>query len=428
MFGLFGNKVFEPAITKEDKAWVENNLIWLIETFGLERLRAEPFILPTNDNFPYRDLTDAEQFKSLFHKLCDYWELNPQTITVTFFEDVKSKQWSDWSPVGAYNEAIGMYYQTGEMQFTIELAKSNLEDPQQLVATMAHELAHVKLLGDNYIVSEDPDMEPLTDLTTIYFGFGLFYANTCISNNNNWLSQSGYLPAVVISYANALLCYIIRTKAETYTPYLNTNSKELFEGHYQYLSRTDNTLLNPSHLPEYELVYLLNKQIDEGLINRNYSDVIEGCKILLEDDTNDTVAWNNLGYAYLQLKQYPEAVEAFDEAIEIDPYWDYPYNNRGYCLLQLGDLENAFTDLHRSFEMNPDNSFSWRNLGAYYLQLGQFDMALHHFVQAHKIDPETDMINFYLGTAHKMLGNSELSILYLEKSTALDEHSDSILV
>lgn len=427
MFSLFNKKKYQPTVTPEDKDWVEKNIIWFIEIFGLDKLKEQPFISPAIENFPYTNLKDASQFQKLFEQLCGYWNLNPNEIVVKFFDDIRSKQWTTLMPQGKFNEAAGLYdqiYTTAEKRFNIQLAKSNLTNQQLLVSVIAHELAHVKLLGGNYINRNDPDMEPLTDLASIYFGFGIFLANSVQTKDIHWISRSGYLPNQLISYTNALICYITKHDAKNYIAFLNSNTTDLFKKDYEFLSNTNNTALTNDKVSECESTYKMNKQIAEGFEKRNFEKVIEGSKKLLETNPRNITAFNNIGYALLQQRQYQEAIDQFTRAIDIDPYWDYPYNNRGYCKLQLGDIDSAYEDLFYSFEMNPGNSFSWRNLGAYYLAIHEFDKALQHFEEADKIDPKTELINFYLAQTHLKLGNTELAKKYLYKSKELNEYND----
>lgn len=428
MFGLFRKKNYQPTVTPEDKDWIEKNIIWFIEVFGLDKLKEQPFISPTTENFPYNNLKDSEQFQNLFERLCSYWDLNPNEIIVKFFDDLKSKQWETLMPHGEFKEPGGIYnqiYTTEEKRFKIQLAKSNLDNPQLLVSVIAHELAHVKLLGGNYINRDDADMEALTDLASIYFGFGVFVANSVHTKDIYWISRSGYLPSQLISYTNALICFITKHEVNNYIKVLNGNTIDLFKKDYEFLSNTNDTALSKDKILESELTFTIGKQISEGFDKRNFNEVIVGSKRLLETNPKNTTAFNNIGYALLQQKRYEEAIDQFTNAITIDPYWDYPYNNRGYCKLQLGDMENAFIDLHHSFEMNPDNSFSWRNLGAYYFATNEFEKALHHFEEAEKIDPKTELINFYLGQTHLKMGNLDKSKLYMDKSLKLNEHNDS---
>ncbi len=429
MFGLFSKKRYQPTVTPEDKDWIERNITWFIEVFGFDKLKAQPFILPTTENFPYNNVKDGEQFQKLFEQLCNYWDVNPDEIIIKFFDDFKTKQWETLRPYGDFKEPGGLYnqiYTTDKRRFNIQIAKSNLDNPQLLISVIAHELAHVKLLGGNYVYKNDPDLEPLTDLASIYFGFGIFVANSVQTKDIYWISRSGYLPNQLISYANALICYITEQNADNYYSIFNGNTIDLFKKDFEFINNTNDTTLTKEKISAIELNFKIGKQISKGFEERNFNDVIEASTKLLKTNPINTAAINNIGYALLQQKKYKEAIEQFTKAITIDPYWDYPYNNRGYCKLQLGDIENAFTDLYHSFEMNPNNSYSWRNMGAYFLKTNKLEKALHHFEEAEKIDPKTEMIYFYLGQTHLKLGNMEFGQKYLNKSKELNEHNDSV--
>ena len=81
-----------------------------------------------------------------------------------------------------------------------------------LVGTMAHELAHVRLLGESRIMREEFDNELLTDLTTVAFGLGVFLANTprnWDSHLEKWpdsdLNRPEYMSPPMFGYALAHL-------------------------------------------------------------------------------------------------------------------------------------------------------------------------------------------------------------------------------
>lgn len=430
MFGLFKKNDLTPTVTPEDKEWIELNLIWFIQVFGFDKLRGQPFILPTQDNFPYSDLNDSDQFQKLFVQLCKYWDVNSNEIEIKFFDDFKSKQWTTWIPRGKFEEPTGLYSKNSrseEKQFIIQIAKSNLLNYQALVSVMSHELAHVKLLGGNYVHRNAPDMEPLTDLASMFFGFGIFVANSCQTKDINWISQRGYLPKQLISYINSLICHITDYSHEECLKYLNFNTSDLFKQDCKFLQSTGDTTLTKDKIYQSNSIFKIGKQILEGFEKRDFNSILEASEKLLETNSKDINAYNYIGYVFLLKKEYDKAIDYFTKAIDIDPYWDYPYNNRGYCKLQLGDIENAYFDIHSSYEMNPENSFAWRNLGAYYLKLGDSKEALRYFEEAEKIDPKTELINFYFGHAYEQMGNAEKAKYYFEKSKSIDEYNDSMI-
>jgi hypothetical protein len=59
----------------------------------------------------------------------------------------------------------------------VAIDRANIGNPTALLAVIAHELGHVRLLGENRIPAGRPDSEPLTDLLTVYLGMGIFTAN-----------------------------------------------------------------------------------------------------------------------------------------------------------------------------------------------------------------------------------------------------------
>lgn len=428
MFRLFSKKTYLPSVTPEDKDWIEQNMLWFIEHFGVESVREQPFILPSFDNFPFNNLNDPDQFHSLFSSLCVTLNLDPDEIVIKIFDDIKSKQWDVMTPEGKFSDAAGLYnrlYETGGKRFQVQIARSNLEKPMLLISVIVHELVHVKLLGGNYMSQQDRDLEPLTDLASIFFGFGIFVANSVVTSDFYWVSRSGYLPPQMISYANALICHISGKQPRDILPLLNRNTAGLFRKDFEYISHTGDTLLSESSVKTADTKFQLNLQISRGFENRAFDEVVDAGKKMLEVDLKDISAYNYIGYALLQQKEYVEAITNFTQAISIDPYWDYPYNNRGYCKLQLGDIDNAFTDIFHAFEMNQDNSYAWRNMGVYFLKVNDLSKAFEHLEEAERMQPKTELINFYLGIVNRKLGNEEKAKNYFLKSESLKEHNDS---
>ena len=99
-----------------------------------------------------------------------------------------------------------------------------MTDPENLVATLAHEFAHIKLLGENRIDNND---EYLTDLLTVVFGFGIFNANTAFrehkSHHSFGYNTSGYLKQPQWGYALALYIYFKEEDNPEWIKFLTPN-------------------------------------------------------------------------------------------------------------------------------------------------------------------------------------------------------------
>lgn len=114
-------------------------------------------------------------------------------------------------------------------KYEILLSTKQLLDPESLVATLAHEIAHIKLLGENRIHENN---EYLTDLTTVIFGLGILNANNAFksfrgSNYYEWKSQ-GYLSQIQWGYSLALFAYIRNEVSPAWINYLTPNIKSDF--------------------------------------------------------------------------------------------------------------------------------------------------------------------------------------------------------
>lgn len=112
-----------------------------------------------------------------------------------------------------------------------------------MIATIAHELSHFILLGENRIEEND---EYLTDLTAIAYGFGIFLGNSRfqhskfqnISHSGWQMSSQGYLPEQVIAYAMVWLSNY-RGESTEYNKYLNKEMSKFFSQNAEYLQRNN---------------------------------------------------------------------------------------------------------------------------------------------------------------------------------------------
>ena len=110
------------------------------------------------------------------------------------------------------SEGARGHYRKRRDKFVISLESSQLSNPMTLVATVAHELGHVRLLGEGRIHGGFEDHELLTDLLTVFFGLGVFTANSAFSfrqwsdnSSQGWRTErKGYLTEEMFGYALAL--------------------------------------------------------------------------------------------------------------------------------------------------------------------------------------------------------------------------------
>lgn len=432
MLPLFKRKQpLQPSVTPEDKQWIEESFDWLIRSFSFAKAKELPFILPQPQAASSGNSTEiaTDQLQIILEDLCKRWEIDPATVALEIFKDRPPKKWySFFVPEKDYSGPAGTYHHTFEgtqKTFHINIGQSYLKYHDLTTAILTHELAHVKLIGGDYISRNAPHMEPLTDLTCMYFGYGILLANTCITTRDHHV-HLGYLPNTIISYTNALLCYITEYDPAKVIAHLNGNTRKLFQQDYNYLITTNDTFLTKEHIQKCEQQFHDHTIIYKAWKDKNFDYIIETVNSLLSKDANNDFLLNIVGYAYIETKQYRAAIDAFNKAIDKSSQWDHPYNNRGYCLLLLGEVDIAYPDLQRAMELNDNNSYTWRHLGIYSMLKNDLPKALECFEQAEKIDPATWTINYYLGLAHQRSGNIEKANEYFSISKDRAEAVDTI--
>lgn len=239
-------------VNAEDKSWLEDNFLWLIEEFGAARLLDSAVILPTEDFFPDTFSTNREDLQKIVERVCGYMQVDFEEIKLKFYTDENS-QMQKHMPVfeSSGSGALGTY-QKGHGKYIVSLETSQARSPINLIATIAHELGHVRLLGENRIDPEcEEDHEHLTDLTTVFFGMGIFTANSCFvfeqwtnTFSQGWqTSKQGYLSEEMFGYALALFAFARGESNPEWARYLGTNVGAYFRKSLKYIEKTKDTKL-----------------------------------------------------------------------------------------------------------------------------------------------------------------------------------------
>ena len=101
------------------------------------------------------------------------------------------------------------------------------------MATFAHELSHVLLLGEHHLGEDEEDGERVTDLLAVFLGFGVFIANSA-SRSNVFLgliegresSRVGYLNDAELAYALAIVAWLHHEGKPPWADLLRPNVRE----------------------------------------------------------------------------------------------------------------------------------------------------------------------------------------------------------
>jgi len=248
MFGWFKPQC---PVDGSAKQWIENRLQWLSAQFGRDTFTRRAVILPTNDFFP--DPIDGSEasVRNLLDQVCRYMDVNPECVALELFTN-KSQLWlvndeGKYLPTGA----AGLYDEQGD-RTVIHIDTSEMMNLSGLVGTMAHELAHLRLMGERRVTGEEYDNELLTDLTAVFHGFGIFLGNS----PRNWdgqysiwpgtsLKRPEYMTLPMFAYALAHTAWFRGHVKPDWYSFLSFDLKPCFKQGIRYLFETKDSTFRP---------------------------------------------------------------------------------------------------------------------------------------------------------------------------------------
>ncbi|GAB0101301.1 hypothetical protein JMUB6875_02650 [Nocardia sp. JMUB6875] len=244
---------FRPRapVDQLERIWVEEMLRWCAAEFGPRTLRT-PVVLPTSDFFPDAYSGSHAEVLAVVDRVAGYMGVGRDRIVVEF--DSVGPSLSDQLPylAGSPSHEAG-HYRVEHGRSVVSLELGRLRSPITLVATIAHELAHERLVGERRIDPERHDGEQLTDLATVFLGLGVFNANAAFQfsqNSRGWRWQRlGYLSQPMYGYALACWTVMRGDPKPAWARHLDTNPRVYMKQSLRYL-RAD-----PDALPEWRAAF-----------------------------------------------------------------------------------------------------------------------------------------------------------------------------
>ncbi|MEO1699249.1 MAG: hypothetical protein AAFU73_18305 [Planctomycetota bacterium] len=189
-------RFFRPRspVAPETEAWLRDGYLWLVDAFGAAPSRRPP-LCPTPDDVPWPFDGSAEALEPVLDMAAERVEVPRDDLALVVHEDsdphgdfmhATGAQGSWSTPT---NSDFSLPDAASSLRHTIEMPTSVAADPTAAVAALAHGVCSARLLAFGI----EGEGDTLVDLATVFFGFGVFTANS-IFQESNWqgASQSGW--------------------------------------------------------------------------------------------------------------------------------------------------------------------------------------------------------------------------------------------
>lgn len=243
-------KVYEP-LDYELRKYFENNILCLTEFFPEPSLDNRKVFLPTKDDIPINWNKSKENAIEALKLVSEAMQINPDEIELDFYSEGITELNTGTFPIFLENDTeedltAGLYFdKNANEKYEVAINEINLDNPEALIATLAHELCHIKLLGEKKMAEND---EYMTDLATVFFGFGVFTSNASFQFSQEYdrwkYSSAGYLKYDEWAYSLALFAFLRYEENPTWSESLNPTIKKEFQKCLEYMLNNEEEIFN----------------------------------------------------------------------------------------------------------------------------------------------------------------------------------------
>jgi hypothetical protein len=228
-------------------------MAWFREQFGADYLR-RPIVTPTGEFFPGPQDGSTQAIRTIIDQVCGYVDVDPDVLTIECYGDNAERDLAAAAGLALRSRGAAGHYRRVDGKAVVGIDRTLGATPDRLIATVAHELGHVRLLGENRVTADRPDHEPLTDLLTIYLGLGIFTANARFDfrqdNTSRSTSNLGYLTEPMFGYGLACHAWLRNEPRPSWFSYVDTNPRSYAKRGLRYLA----TIAKPGELPQQSTV------------------------------------------------------------------------------------------------------------------------------------------------------------------------------
>ncbi|MFP9116049.1 tetratricopeptide repeat protein [Flavobacterium sp. RHBU_3] len=170
------------------------------------------------------------------------------------------------------------------------------------------------------------------------------------------------------------------------------------------------------HSALYNVVYCFDF-LDQNL------EAIDFLNSFIDKQPYSEVAWHQLGRQYYAIKNYEEALRAFEYATLIDEVFLGAFLEKAKTLEKLKRYEEAIECYNTTMELDDPTSFALLRVGKCYERLGNKEKALKYYLKTVHEDPLLDKAWIAITDFYLRLKNYQKALYYVNKAIGIDNEN-----
>ncbi|WP_298116782.1 tetratricopeptide repeat protein [Flavobacterium sp.] len=153
------------------------------------------------------------------------------------------------------------------------------------------------------------------------------------------------------------------------------------------------------------------------------AEAIEYIKTYIDRNPYSEIAWHQKGRLYYGLKDYVNAVRAFEYATYIDEEFMGAFMENGKALERLKRYEEAIENYQRTIDLDDPTSYALLRIGKCHEKLGNKVEALKYFNKTVHEDPLLDKGWIAITDFYVRQKNFQKALFYVNKALAIDDQN-----
>jgi hypothetical protein len=239
-------------LTEERRSSIDDAFLYLQELLGKTLLFDKPVIVPGSALFPAA-IHDLSEITPLAHTIARIMDIDPESIELEFFEEGVREFNPETGDMFYYEhkDYAGLYHGKNERgKYVVSVSDDIHKEMERLIATIAHEFSHIKLLGEDRMKDED-NSEELTDMVPLFYGLAIFNANSSFlfdKHHKGWShSRLGYLGQADWGYLFALYLHVRGEEKPKWFSHLNRTIARDCERAMEFIQDNPDKILQPAN-------------------------------------------------------------------------------------------------------------------------------------------------------------------------------------
>lgn len=136
-------------------------------------------------------------------------------------------------------------------------------------------------------------------------------------------------------------------------------------------------------------------------------------------------AYENRAFAYLQKRDFDNAIADYNKIIEMNPKSGSGYSLRAAVYFRQNDFDKALADYNKVIDLNPNNADGYSNRGNVYSAQKDYDKAFANYDKAIELAPNRWLYRYIRGWLYYNNGKKSLAEADFKKAKELETIEDN---